>query len=79
MLLLRRMIIYLYGECFMGKAFPTFELIRLYGEKDELTEKHLRFQQYQYYQKHRDDKYDFMEIGVLEKFPYPLDERQEGM
>jgi hypothetical protein len=22
--------------------------------------------------KRRDDKYDFMELGVLEKFPYPI-------
>lgn len=25
--------------------------------------------------KHRDDKYDFMELGILEKFPYPITDK----
>jgi hypothetical protein len=30
--------------------------------------------------KNRDDKYDFMELGVLEKYPYPFNTlRPEGM
>jgi len=30
--------------------------------------------------KNRDDKYDFMELGVLEKYPYPFNSlATEGM
>jgi hypothetical protein len=44
----------------------------------EIDEKHIRFQQFKYYMKRRDDKYDFMELGVLEKFPYPFTNTMSG-
>lgn len=37
-----------------------------------MEQKFIRFAQFKYYTKNRDDKYDFMELGVLEKYPYPF-------
>lgn len=63
---------WLFAQLIVGQTFPLFEVFRLQGMSNEIEEKHIRYQQYRHYIKHRDDKYDFMELGVLEKFPYPF-------
>lgn len=68
----RRFLVWALAENIMGELFPAYELFKFYGIQGETEEKHIRHKQYQYYKKHRDDKYDFMELGVLEKFPYPI-------
>lgn len=63
---------WIFPQLIVGQTFPLFEFLRLQGMSGDADEKHIRYQQYKYYMKKRDDKYDFMELGVLEKFPYPL-------
>jgi len=38
---------------------------------DYYTEAIIRYEQYNHYAKNKDRKFDFLDIGVLEKFPYP--------
>ena len=44
----------------------------LKGLDFKVDEKHVRYQQYRHFMNIRDNKYDFLELGVLEKFPYPV-------
>jgi hypothetical protein len=63
---------WVFAQQISGQVFPLFEFFRLQGFNADMDEKHIRYQQYRHYMQHRDDKYDFMELGVLEKFPYPI-------
>ena len=40
---------------------------KLYRNSEEL----LRINQYRRYMKNRDHKFDFMDLGVMERFPFP--------
>ena len=40
------------------------------AEMSELTEAYLRYGQYENYMKNKDKKFDFLDIGILDKFPY---------
>ena len=61
------------NDVIVGNIFPLHEIIiyfldnRLLASEDKI----LRYQQYVYFQKRRNPKFDFLELGVLEKFPYP--------
>lgn len=62
----------MYMENLDGNFFPLLEYAKYYSEEPDLDmEKLLRFRQYKHYLKHRKNKYDFLELGVLEKYPYP--------
>jgi hypothetical protein len=39
----------------------------------------IRYNQYEHYIKNKDSKYDFLDLGVLEKFPYPKKAVEPGM
>jgi hypothetical protein len=75
---IRLMMHWLLAQLIAGQIFPLFEFFRLQGMDGDIDEKHIRFQQFKYYMKRRDDKYDFMELGVLEKFPYPFTNMMSG-
>ncbi len=36
-----------------------------------MTQTVLRYEQYQHYMKNKSNKYDFMNLSVMEKYPYP--------
>ena len=57
---------------FSGNIFLTYEYFMLKGLDFKVDEKHVRYQQYRHFMDRRDNKYDFLELGVLEKFPYPV-------
>lgn len=57
----------------MGQVFPLYEFKTLIGASPLTEEKIVRVRQFRYFQKRRDNRFDFLELGVLEKFPYPLD------
>ena len=56
----------------MSNLFPFHEFYYLIGFPHTVEEKYVRYEQFVYFQKHRDPKYDCLELGVLEKFPYPV-------
>ena len=31
----------------------------------------LRFMQYKHYKQNRDNKFEFMDLGILDKYPFP--------
>lgn len=48
-------------------------------EMDYFTEAVIRYEQFENFQKNKDKKYDFLELGVLDKFPYPKKTVDPGM
>ena len=64
-LTLRRMFMWVYIENLISKINPYYEYLTLKGASTDLCEKHIRYKQYKYYMKRRNNRYDFMELGVL--------------
>lgn len=64
---------WLYVEVFMGSVFMDYiflsHMTHEYGFPF-YSENILRHRQYKYFMKHRDNKFDFLELGVLEVYPY---------
>ena len=77
LLYMRLIFHWLLAQQIAGQVFPLFEFFKLQGLTSDFDEKHIRYQQYKHYMKNRDDKYDFMELGVLEKNPYPITAKPE--
>jgi hypothetical protein len=63
----------------VGQLFPLYELKTLIGSPPLTEEKIVRVRQFRYFQKKRDNRFDFLELGVLEKFPYPLPNKETAL
>ena len=67
------------NDVLVSNLYPAHEVITLaMGQLNKWEEKFVRKQQYNHLMAHRSPKYDFLELGVLEKFPYPRVVAPEG-
>lgn len=70
---------WLANDVLASNLYPVHEAIMVFfPELTKWEEKFVRFQQYKYFMEKRTIKYDFLELGVLEKFPYPRLNAPEG-
>jgi hypothetical protein len=69
----RLLLVKLANDIVVFNLFPFHELLATFCSPElmKIEEKVVRYHQYKNFMAKRDSKYDFLELGVLEKFPYP--------
>ena len=64
---------FILNDLIVANIYPAHEIFKYFMTPEMMMaeEKTVRYQQYKHFMKNKENKYDFLELGVLEKFPYP--------